>query len=313
MRSLVGEVVGRVEVYTDITESRRLYTQLLNSEKLRAIGEMASGVAHDFNNVLASIVGQIELLHPDELPPATRQAITTIRQAALDGARMVRNLQGLARPRLETPSTTADLNETVQEAVEMARPRWAERGPARRPADRDRRRSCGDTARVAIDPAELREVLLNLLFNAADAMPDGGRIEITTRPGRKPKTTDVVSPRHRPGHARVGPRANFRALLLHERRQRQRSRPGRGLQHHHPPRRRRSTSNRRLAKARPSPSPCRTCPVAVAAPARARRACETPPVASRHPSRASRAAARRRREAAARAPASWSSTTSPAW
>src|SRR5207253_8105001 len=108
MRSLVGEVVGRVEVYTDVTESRRLYTQLLNSEKLRAIGEMASGVAHDFNNLLASIVGQTELLHPDDLPPTTQLAITTIRQAALDGARMVRNLQGLARPRAETPSTAAE-------------------------------------------------------------------------------------------------------------------------------------------------------------------------------------------------------------
>src|SRR5207302_7594480 len=75
MRSLVGEIVGRVDVYTDITESRRLYTQLLNSEKLRAIGEMASGVAHDFNNLLASILGQIELLHPEELKPATREAI----------------------------------------------------------------------------------------------------------------------------------------------------------------------------------------------------------------------------------------------
>src|SRR5262249_57192416 len=123
MRSLVGEVVGRVEVYTDITESRRLYTQLLNSERLRAIGEMASGVAHDFNNLLASIVGQTELLHPDDLPPAARQAIATIRQAALDGARMVRNLQGLARPRLDTPSTAAHPNQPLALAADPARPR----------------------------------------------------------------------------------------------------------------------------------------------------------------------------------------------
>src|SRR5205085_4392918 len=123
MRSQVGEVIGRVDVYEDVTESRRLYTQLLNSEKLRAIGEMASGVAHDFNNLLASIVGQTDLLHPDDLPPSTQLAISTIRQAALDGARMVRNLQGLARPRVETPATAAELNETVQAAVEMARPR----------------------------------------------------------------------------------------------------------------------------------------------------------------------------------------------
>ena len=194
MRNQVGEIVGRVDVYTEVTEERRLYTQLLNSEKLRAIGEMASGVAHDFNNLLASILGQVELLHPDELPPTTREAIALIRQSALDGARIVRNLQGLARPRADTLSTSADLNETVQAALEMARPRWA--GAALRGQGAiEVRLDLADSAslsRVAIDPAELREVLLNLLFNAADAMPNGGRIEIATRPGQKVKTADLI-------------------------------------------------------------------------------------------------------------------------
>jgi len=193
MRSLVGKIVGRVDVYTDVTEARRLYTQLLNSEKLRAIGEMASGVAHDFNNVLASIVGQTELLHIDDQPPTTRLAIDTIRQAALDGARMVRNLQGLGQPRAETPLTAAVVNETIQVAVEMARPRWA--GAAlhgRVPIEVELKLAQGELLpRVAIDPAELREVLLNLFFNAADAMPDGGRITIATRLGRKPSTAEL--------------------------------------------------------------------------------------------------------------------------
>ncbi len=194
MRSLVGEIVGRVNVYTDITESRRLYTQLLNSEKLRAIGEMASGVAHDFNNLLASILGQVELLHPEDLPPKTRDAIVTVRQSALDGARLVRNLQGLARPRADTPSTSADVSEAVQAAVEMARPRWAGaalRGHGAIEVTLDLAEPAS-IARVAIDPAELREVLLNLLFNAADAMPEGGRIEIATRAGQRPKTAEIV-------------------------------------------------------------------------------------------------------------------------
>jgi signal transduction histidine kinase/DNA-binding response OmpR family regulator len=194
MRNVVGELVGRVDVYTDITESRRLYTQLLNSEKLRAIGEMTSGVAHDFNNLLASILGEIELLHPDELRSPTREAIETIRQSALDGARIVRNLQGLARPRAETPSTAADLNEAVLAALEMARPRWASatlHGQGAIEVVPDLADGTG-LSRVAIDPAELREVLLNLLFNAADAMPDGGRIEIATRTGEIPMTADLI-------------------------------------------------------------------------------------------------------------------------
>jgi signal transduction histidine kinase/DNA-binding response OmpR family regulator len=193
MRNVLGEVVGRVEVYTDITESRRLYTQLLSSEKLRAIGEMASGVAHDFNNLLASILGQTELLHVDELPPPTQQAIGTIRQAALDGARIVRNLQGVARPRAETPSTAADLNDTVESTVELTRPRWT--GAAVQGHGGIELRlnlvEAGSLPRVAIDAAELREVLINLLFNAADAMPEGGRIEITTRLSRTPNAAEV--------------------------------------------------------------------------------------------------------------------------
>ncbi|MDQ3810875.1 MAG: response regulator, partial [Chloroflexota bacterium] len=166
----------------------------LNSEKLRVVGEMASGVAHDFNNLLASILGQTELLHPDELPPTAQQAIATIRQAALDGARIVRNLQGVARPRSEAPSMAADLNETVRSAIELARPRLA--GAAlqgRGIIDVTLDLASVDTpARVAIDAAELREVLINLLFNASDAMPEGGRVEITTRPSRSPGSAEVV-------------------------------------------------------------------------------------------------------------------------
>jgi signal transduction histidine kinase/DNA-binding response OmpR family regulator len=194
MRNQVGEIVGRVCVYNEMTESRRLYTQLLNSEKLRAIGEMASGVAHDFNNLLASILGQVELLHPDELPPSTREAISTIRQSALDGARIVRNLQGLAKPRADTPSSSADLNETAQAALDMARPRFAAAALHGHGAIEVTLNLAdpANLARVAIDPAELREVLLNLLFNAGDAMPDGGRIEIATRLGQASRTAELV-------------------------------------------------------------------------------------------------------------------------
>src|SRR5207248_3868301 len=85
-------------------------------------------------------------------------------------------------------------NETVLAALEMARPRWA--GAALRGhAAIEVKTDLADSAslpRVALDAAELREVLLNLMFNAADAMPNGGRIEIATRPGQKPKTADLI-------------------------------------------------------------------------------------------------------------------------
>jgi signal transduction histidine kinase/DNA-binding response OmpR family regulator len=183
MRNLMGEVVGRVDVYTEVTETRRLYTQLLHTERLRAIGEMASGIAHDFNNLLASIVGQAELVSADTRPQVTRAAVETIRQAALDGARIVRNMQAYARGQADSTSTTTDLNDAVRAAVAMARPRFS--GGAlsgRKPIEiRLDLASSEELARAVIDPAEIREVLLNLLFNAVDAMPEGGDVEIATR------------------------------------------------------------------------------------------------------------------------------------
>ncbi len=196
MRNLLGEIVGRVEVYVDVTEGRRLYTQLLRSERLRAIGEMASGIAHDFNNLLASIVGQTELVHADDQPAATRQAISTIRQAALDGARMVRNMQDYARSRGERSGSAADLNQEARTAVDLARPRWAGasvRGEGPIEVETDLTPADRPGPLVAIDPGELREILLNVLFNAADAMPQGGRIHVRTRPARGGTAELVVS------------------------------------------------------------------------------------------------------------------------
>jgi signal transduction histidine kinase/CheY-like chemotaxis protein len=192
MRNVLGEIVGRVDVYTDVTESRRLYTQLLSSERLRAVGEMASGVAHDFNNVLASIVGQTDLLQSEHVPGPARQAIVTIREAALDGARLLRNLHGLARNPGEVLSRGADLNATVQEAVDSSSARWAATALDGRGAVEVRvSLATRDLRPVAIDPGELREVLRQLLFNAAEAMPSGGRIDVSTRLARAPGSAEV--------------------------------------------------------------------------------------------------------------------------
>src|SRR3981081_3710828 len=96
-------------------------------------------------------------------------------------------------PAAGTPSAAAELHETVKAAVVLARPRGGG-VPLHGHGPIDVRLNLADTAtlaRVALDPAELREVLLNLLFNAADAMPEGGQIEISTRIGRQRNTAEV--------------------------------------------------------------------------------------------------------------------------
>jgi GAF domain-containing protein/CheY-like chemotaxis protein len=169
-----------IEARRALDELRRTQEQLVRMEKLRALGEMASGVAHDFNNVLAVILGRVQLLQRKLEDPTFRRWLSIVEQAALDGAQTVRQIQEFTRVRRDLPTQTVDLNQAVRDAVEMTRTRW-----------RDESQSRGIEIRLALDlgvvptvdgqPSELREVLTNLILNAVDALPRGGEIRIATR------------------------------------------------------------------------------------------------------------------------------------
>jgi signal transduction histidine kinase/CheY-like chemotaxis protein len=153
--------------------------QLVRTEKLRALGEMASGMAHDFNNLLASILGRAQLLLQRVQTPQLRQWLQVIERSALDGASTVRRLQEFTRIRRDQPFVAVDLNEIVRDALEITQSRWREE-PLARGVLIDVRASYGDLPRTAGDPAELREALTNLILNAVDAMPSGGVLALTT-------------------------------------------------------------------------------------------------------------------------------------
>jgi signal transduction histidine kinase/CheY-like chemotaxis protein len=155
--------------------------QLVRTEKLRALGEMASGVAHDFNNLLASILGRAQLLLERTQDVKLRQWLKVIERAAMDGARTVRRLQDFTGIRRDQPAVAVDLNQVVQQVLETTESIWRQ----------DRRRSGveieveTDLAEglppVAGDPAELREAFTNLVLNAVDAMPGGGTLTLRTQ------------------------------------------------------------------------------------------------------------------------------------
>ncbi|MBI2554101.1 MAG: GAF domain-containing protein [Candidatus Rokubacteria bacterium] len=167
----------RTRAYSELAAAQ---AQLIRTEKLRALGEMASGVAHDFNNLLASILGRAQLLMRRVEDPKLRQWLQVIERAATDGARTVRRIQEFARIRRDQPFVAVDLNRVVQDALEVTQSRWQEDAQSR-----------GVTIRVTPDltpvppisgdPAELREVLTNLILNAVDAMPEGGTLTLATR------------------------------------------------------------------------------------------------------------------------------------
>ncbi len=152
--------------------------RIIQNERLRALGEMAGGVAHDFNNVLAVVVGRAQLLQRQVAPDLRRQ-LAIIEQVAQDGAQTVRRIQDFARMRRTRPWQHVDVTEIVREVVEATRPRWSDQAQARG-VTYAMRLNLVAVPPVTGDPAELRETFMNLLFNALDAMPQGGSVTFST-------------------------------------------------------------------------------------------------------------------------------------
>jgi GAF domain-containing protein/CheY-like chemotaxis protein len=166
----------RTRAYSELAAAQ---DQLVRTEKLRALGEMASGVAHDFNNLLASILGRAQLTLQRLQDPQLRKWIQVIERAALDGAQTVRRLQEFTRIRRDQPFVAVDLNEVIRGALEITQSRWREETRSRGVAV-DVRTSLTSVPGVGGDPAELREAMTNLILNAVDAMPEGGTLTLTT-------------------------------------------------------------------------------------------------------------------------------------
>jgi signal transduction histidine kinase len=177
--SLAALALRSARLYEERSAAYRELTlaqgHMVRTEKLRALGEMAAGVAHDFNNLLAVIVGRAELLLRRTPAPDLARGLETIRQAALDGAQTVRRIQEFTRTRRTRPFHRVDLLDVVRAVVEMTRPRWKDEAQSRG-VSYDVGVEGGPVPWVAGRPEELREVFTNLLANALEAMPGGGRL-----------------------------------------------------------------------------------------------------------------------------------------
>ncbi|MBV9790641.1 MAG: GAF domain-containing protein, partial [Chloroflexi bacterium] len=141
-------------------------------EKMRLLGELASEVAHDFNNALTSVLGNSQLLLLDETDPLRVETLSAIEAAARDSAAMIKRLQEFGRTQQEPYTEIVDINTIVRDAVTMTQTRWREltRSNIRLEA----------TLPIRGSVTELRRVLMNLIVNAIDAMPDGGTLAIIT-------------------------------------------------------------------------------------------------------------------------------------
>jgi PAS domain S-box-containing protein len=173
LRDGEGQVIGVIGVALDITDRRQLADQLRQSQKMQAVGQLAGGVAHDFNNLLMVVKGHAELLL-NRVPSSSplRHSIEQVDRAADRAASLTRQLLAFSRMQVLQPRVL-DLNEVVGGMTKMfSRVIGENIEMAFLPGS--------NLGRVKADPGQIEQVLLNLVVNARDAMPEGGRVTIET-------------------------------------------------------------------------------------------------------------------------------------
>jgi PAS domain S-box-containing protein len=175
-----GETTGVLGIAHDITEQKEERDRAARADKLRALGQLASGVAHDFNNSLAAILGRAQLILRRVKDEELLRSLGIIVTAAEDAAATVRRIQTFARKSVATELEMLDVGNLLRDAIEFTRTRWQNEALA---------------AGIAIDvtlnaepecftlgnASELREVFVNLIVNAVDAMPKGGSLKLCSQ------------------------------------------------------------------------------------------------------------------------------------
>ncbi len=172
--SPIAKERGVVTTFSDITDRKKLEEQLSRAQRLEALGRLAGGVAHDFNNILGIVVGHCDLMAEKVSPSDERIPvhIKAIRKSAEHAAALTRQLLAFSRKQVMRMSRL-DLNEIVRNLSEMLKRLIGENIELRF-------QQHPEPGWINIDPVQIEQVVLNLVVNARDAMPNGGRVTIST-------------------------------------------------------------------------------------------------------------------------------------
>jgi signal transduction histidine kinase/ActR/RegA family two-component response regulator len=169
------------QAYDDLRQSQHTVMQ---QERLRALGQMASGIAHDINNAISPVSLYTESLLEREpnLSERARGYLTTIQRAIEDVARTVARMREFYREReAQLTLERVDLNRAIEQVVELTRPRWSDLPQQRGVMVELKMDLCADLPDIMGAEHEIRDALTNLIFNAVDAMPSGGTLRVRTR------------------------------------------------------------------------------------------------------------------------------------
>jgi PAS domain S-box-containing protein len=173
IRNSRGEIIGASAIARDITGQKRSEQLLRQAQKMEAIGRLAGGVAHDFNNILGIVSASCELLRSHLEPNVHSHYIDNIREASRRGASLTRQLLTFSRKQFNQQPRILDLNESVREVVKLLRPLMGDNFEITL-------RQTEDAAVIEADSGQLDQIILNVAINARDAMPNGGRLILET-------------------------------------------------------------------------------------------------------------------------------------
>lgn len=188
LQQLTHELEDRVTLRTRELQSsnealRQAQQALIQQERLRALGQMASGIAHDINNAISPVALYTESLleHETNLSSRARDSLVTIQRAIDDVAQTVSRMREFYRPtEAEAHLTDVALNALVQQVVNLTRARWSDLPQRRGIMIELKTRLAADLPVIRGAENEIRDALTNLVFNSVDAMPSGGTIEVST-------------------------------------------------------------------------------------------------------------------------------------
>ena len=181
--ALIEDKISGFAVFHEITERKRTEQILVQSEKMRSLGEMASGVAHDFNNSLTTILGNIKLLKETVVDNTIAEKLDAIERAALQGTETIASLQGFSSTEDDAAHKHTELltlKPLVEEVKNLTRFRWKDL-PQKEGFTIKFTMEVEDGLILHINGSDFKEMLTNLIFNAVDAMPKGGHIHLSVK------------------------------------------------------------------------------------------------------------------------------------
>ncbi len=182
VKSNKGVITNYIIIKDDITERKKMEEALLQSEKLKSIGTITAGVAHEFNNILAVISGKIQLLEMDyKDDKELTDELRSIMKATDDGEEISSNMLKFALTESEsTEFESFGINDIINQSINFTMPRWKNQSQAKGINYHLNTEGMNSESSILCNPTEIREVFINIIYNALDAMPNGGNLSFNT-------------------------------------------------------------------------------------------------------------------------------------